>query len=221
MAYPYIPGSSTDAFKGVSVLLGLMISIGASGVVGQAASGLILMYTRSFRTGEYVKIADYEGTVVEMGMFTTRIRTGLGVELEVPNAFALSNVSRNYSRAVKGDGVVLDTTVTIGYDAPWRQVQSMLIEAAHRTPGTVRDPEPRVFQTALSDFYVEYRLVCQAVPGDPRSRAELLSALHANVQDAFNENGVQIMSPHYLGDPAEPKIVPRDRRHEIPAGPRA
>ena len=219
MAYPYIPGSGTEAFKGVSVLLGLMLSIGASGVVGQAASGLILMYTRTYRPGEYVRIGDYEGTIVEMGMFTTRIRTGLGEELTVPNSFALSVVSKNYSRTVKDVGFVLDTTVTIGYDAPWRQVQAMLVEAARRTPGVLSVPSPRVFQTALSDFYVEYRLVCQAVPSEPSPRAEVLSALHANVQDVFNEYGVQIMSPHYLGDPADPKVVPRARWHDAPAKP--
>ena len=219
MAYPYIPGSGTDAFKGLSVLLGLMLSIGASGIVGQAASGLILMYTRTYRPGEYVRIGDHEGTIVEMGMFTTRIRTGLGEELTVPNSFALSVVSRNYSRTVKGVGFVLDTTVTIGYDAPWRQVHAMLVEAARRTSGVLAEPSPRVFQTALSDFYVEYRLVCHAVPSEPSPRAEVLSSLHTNVQDVFNEHGVQIMSPHYLGDPAEPKVVPSERRYAAPAAP--
>ena len=219
MASPYIPGSGTDAFKGLSVLLGLMLSIGASGIVGQAASGLILMYTRTYRPGEYVRIGDHEGTIVEMGMFTTRIRTGLGEELTVPNSFALSVVSRNYSRTVKGVGFVLDTTVTIGYDAPWRQVHAMLVEAARRTSGVLAEPSPRVFQTALSDFYVEYRLVCQAVPSEPSPRAEVLSSLHTNVQDVFNEHGVQIMSPHYLGDPAEPKVVPSERRYAAPAAP--
>ncbi len=221
MAYPYIPGSGTEAFKGLSVLLGLMVSIGASGIVGQAASGLILMYTKTFRPGEYVRLGEHEGTIVEMGMFTTRIRTGLGEELTVPNSFALGVVSRNYSRTVKGAGFVLDTTVTIGYDAPWRQVNALLVEAALRTPGVLSVPVPRVFQTALSDFYVEYRLVCQAVPSEPRPRAEVLSALHANVQDVFNEYGVQIMSPHYLGDPAAPKVVPRARWHDAPAQPPA
>ncbi len=219
MAYPYIPGSGTEAFKGLSVLLGLMVSIGASGIVGQAASGLILMYTRTFRPGEYVRIGEHEGTIVEMGMFTTRIRTGLGEELTVPNSYALGMVAKNYSRTVKGVGFILDTTVTIGYDAPWRQVEAMLIEAAHRTPGVLSTPSPHVFQTALSDFYVEYRLVCQAVPSDPRPRADVLSSLHANVQDVFNENGVQIMSPHYLGDPAQAKVVPKARWNEPLAKP--
>ncbi len=217
MAYPYLPGSGTEAFKGLSVLLGLMVSIGASGVVGQAASGLILMYTRTFRPGEYVRVAEHEGTIVEMGMFTTRVRTGLGEELTLPNSLVLGGVTKNYSRAVTGHGFVLDTAVTIGYDAPWRQVHAMLIEAARRTKGVLAEPAPLVYQTALSDFYVEYRLVCQAVQAEARPRAEALSALHANVQDVFNEHGVQIMSPHYLGDPAEPKLVPKARWHEPPS----
>jgi small-conductance mechanosensitive channel len=107
--------------------------------------------------------------------------------------------------------------VTIGYDAPWRQVQAMLIDAARRTPGVLADPKPHVFQTALSDFYVEYRLVCQAVPKEAHARAEVLSLLNANVLDVFNEHGVQIMSPHYLGDPATAKVVPKSRWYEAPA----
>ena len=118
-------------------------------------------------------------------------------------------MSKNYSRTVAAPGFVLDTVVTIGYDTPWRQVEAMLVEAALRTPGVIAQPRPRVFQTALSDFYPEYRLVCQALPSEPRPRAEVLSALHAHIQDVFNEQGVQIMSPHYLGDPAEPKLAPR------------
>lgn len=217
MAYPYIPGSGSEAFKGLSVLVGLMISLGASSLVGQAASGLILMYTRTIRAGEFVQIADNEGTVVELGLFTTRIRTGLGEELTLPNALILSNVSRNYSRTVKGPGYILDTTVTIGYDTPWRQVHAMLTEAARKTPGVLADPSPQVFQTALSDFYPEYRLVCQAIPMEPCPRAEVMNALHANIQDVFNEYGVQIMSPHYRSDPAEPKVVPREQWYPPPA----
>ncbi|MFZ4758386.1 MAG: mechanosensitive ion channel domain-containing protein [Burkholderiaceae bacterium] len=212
MAYPYLPGSGTEAFKGLSVLVGLMLSLGGSSLVGQAASGLVLMYTRTLRVGEYVSIDGHDGTIVELGTFSTRIRTGRGEELTLPNALVMGTVTRNYSRTVKGHGFVLDTEVTIGYDTPWRQVHQMLIEAAQRTPGVLSEPAPRVFQTALSDFYPQYRLVCQAVPSDPRPRAEVLSALLANIQDVFNENGVQIMSPHYLDDPADPKVVPPSRR---------
>jgi small-conductance mechanosensitive channel len=217
MAYPYLPGSHTEAFKGLTVLVGLMISLGASSVVGQAASGLIIMYTRTLRPGEYVQIADSQGTVVEVGLFATRIRTGLGEELTMPNSLIIGNITRNYSRTVQGAGYILDATVTIGYDAPWRQVHAMLTEAARRTNGVLHDPPPQVFQTALSDFYPQYRLVCQAIPAGPSPRAEAMSALHANIQDVFNEYGVQIMSPHYLGDPAQPKIVPQGKWAPAPA----
>ena len=208
MAYPYLPGAETEAFKGLSVLVGLMVSLGASSVVGQAASGLILTYTRTLHVGEYVRIGDNEGTVTRMGAFTTTVRTGLGEELTIPNSLITGSVTKNYSRAVRGQGYIVDTTVTIGYDTPWRQVDAMLKEAAHRTPGILADPSPRVFQTALSDFYPEYRLVAQAVPSQPLPRAEVMATLHANIQDVFNEYGVQIMSPHYLGDPAQAKVVP-------------
>jgi len=217
MAYPYLPGSQTEAFKGLSVLVGLMLSIGASSLVGQAASGLILTFGRVYRKGEFVRTGAFEGTVMELGMFTTRIRTGLGEELTLSNSTVLGDTTVNYSRAVKGGGYVLDTTVTIGYDTPWRQVHAMLVEAALRTPGVLADPAPVVFQTALSDWYPQYRLVCQAIPSEPRPRAVVLSALHANIQDVFNEYGVQIMSPQYFEDPAEPKVVPRERWFTAPA----
>jgi len=219
MAYPYLPGSDTEAFKGLSVLIGLMLSLGASNLIGQLASGLILTYTHTFRNGEYVRVGDHEGTVTTLGTFTTRIRTGMGEELTISNSQVLGAVTRNYSRTVKGHGFIVDTTVTIGYDTPWRLVNAMLIEAAQRTPGVLADPAPRVFQVALSDFYPEYRLVCQAVPSEPRPRAEIMSLLHAHVQDVFNENGVQIMSPHYLGDPASAKLVPREQWYAAPAKP--
>lgn len=219
MAYPYLPGSSTEAFKGLTVLAGLMLSLGASNLVGQAASGLILTYGRVFRQGEFVRVAEHEGTVTEMGMFATRIRTGLGEELTISNSKILDSTTKNYSRVVKGAGFVLDTKVTIGYDTAWRQVHAMLIEAAQRTEGVLADPAPVVFQTALSDWYPEYRLVCQAVPSEPRPRALVLSQLHANIQDVFNAYGVQIMSPQYMEDPARPKVVPPEHWYPAPAQP--
>lgn len=219
MAYPYLPGSGTDAFKGLSVLIGLMISLGATSVIGQGAAGLILTYTRTLRVGEFVRVGEYEGTVTEVGMFTTTIRTGLGEVLTLPNSMITGAVTKNYSRIVQGQGYVVDTVVTIGYDTPWRQVEAMLLEAARRTEGVLQEPKPQVFQTALSDFYPEYRLVAQAIPSEPRPRALLLSLLHANIQDVFNEYGVQIMSPHYLGDPEQAKWVPKEQWHTAPATP--
>ena len=219
MAYPYLPGAGTDAFKGLSVLVGLMVSLGASSVIGQAASGLILTYTRTLRVGEYVRIGDHEGTVTDLGIFTTRIRTGLGEVLSIPNSMITGTVTKNYSRAVVGEGYVVDVVVTIGYDTPWRQVEAMLIEAAKRTDGVLANPPPQVFQTALTDFYPEYRLVAQARPSQPRPRAALMSALNANIQDVFNEYGVQIMSPHYMADPKEAKLVSKENWYTAPAQP--
>ncbi len=222
MAYPYLPGSSTEAFKGISVLVGLMISLGASSLIAQAASGLILTYSRIYRQGEFIHVNGHEGTITDLGMFTTRIRNGMGLEITLPNALVLGNVTKNYSRAVQGPGFVIDTKVTIGYDTPWRQVEAMLIEAARRTPSILTEPMPKVFQTALSDFYPEYLLICQAVPADPVPRAEVMSLLHANIQDVFNEYNVQIMSPHYLADPEKEKLVPKDGWFRAPANdPRA
>jgi small-conductance mechanosensitive channel len=211
IAYPFLPGSNTDAFKGLSVLVGVMISLGGSSLVGQAASGMVMMFTRTLHVGDYVRINEHEGTVIAVGTFTTRIRTGLGEELSLPNSLVMSNVTRNFSRATTGPGFMIDITVTIGYDTPWRQVHAMLIQAATATPGVITEPPPRVYQTKLSDFYPEYHLVCQATNTDQHQRIEVLSALHANVQDEFNRNGVQIMSPHYLGDPGSAKIVPESR----------
>lgn len=219
MAYPYLPGAQSEAFKGISVLVGLMLTLGGSSLVGQGASGLILIYSRTIRVGEYVRINDQEGTVTELGAFTTKIRTGLGEEISVPNSLIMGSVTKNYSRAVRGPGYIVDTTVTIGYDTPWRQVEAMLVEAAQRTEGVLPSPAPQVFKTGLSDFYVEYRLVCQAIPEQPRPRAEVMQMLHSHVLDVFNEHGVQIMSPHYFSDPPQAKVVAREQWWTAPAQP--
>ena len=220
LAYPYLPGAQTDAFKGLSVLVGLMVSIGASGVVGQAASGLILMYTRTLRVGEYVRVSETEGTVAGIGLFTTRIRTGMGEEVLLPNTIVVQNATHNFSRVRPGNGCVLDTVVTIGYSTPWRQVHAMLLEAARRQPDIAPEPAAFVRQTALSDFYVEYRLVAQTTAASAHQRADVLNRLHSTIQDVFNENGVQIMSPHYMLDPPEPQVVPKSRWNEglVPPG---
>lgn len=220
MAFPYLPGSSTDAFKGLSVLLGIMVSIGASGVVGQVASGLILMYSRPLRMGDYVKLGDVEGTVTAIGLLTTRLHNGMGEEIVLPNVFVMSNVARNFSSCeVPGrrNAFAVQVSVTIGYSTPWRQVNALLLEAARTTPGLLQDPQPAVVQVALSDFYVEYRLFAYADTEDPSERIALTSTLNANVLDMFNLHGVQIMSPHYLGDPTQPQVVPPERWFEAPA----
>lgn len=219
MAYPYLPGSHTAAFQGVTVLAGIMVSIGGSSLVAQGASGLILMYTRTLRKGEYVRIGEAEGTVVELGMFETRLRTGLGAEISLPNALVLSNTTRNFSRTGPDDGFALEAAVTVGYDTPWRQVHALLLEAARDTQGILAQPAPFVAQAALSDFYIAYRLVAHSRLPDPRERVALQSRLHGRIVDAFNRHGVQLTSPHYMQEPASSHVLAPGAWAPAPAGP--
>ena len=200
--YPYLPGSSSDAFKGISVLIGVMISIGGSGVINQALSGLVLMYTRAHQVGDYVRIGETEGVVLALDMLATKIRTSKKEEVTIPNSVVLGTSTKNFTRLAGSEGVVLYTSVTIGYDAPWRTVHQLLIEASRRTAGLKKDPPPFVMQTALSDFYVEYQL--NAFLEKPETRLPTMATLHANIQDTFNAAGVAIVSPHYVMDPPQP-----------------
>lgn len=217
MAYPYLPGSETDAFKGLSVLVGLMISLGASGIVGQAAGGFTILYSRTMAVGDYVRTGEVEGVVQQIGLFTTRLRTVAGVEVSIPNNVVLGGQLHNYSRHPEGPGMWVETGVTIGYDTPWRQVHRLLLQAASSTAGVAADPPPFVLQTALSDFYVDYRLRVRVA--EVLRRALVLSELHAQIQDAFNAEGVQIMSPNYEADPESPKLVPRAHWDGLPVEP--
>ena len=205
VSYPYLPGSHTDAFKGVSVFLGLVLSIGSSGLVTHMMSGFLLTFTRAIKAGDYIKAGDTEGMVTNVGLLSTKLRTHKGEEVILPNAVAIGGTIVNYSRYASSGELLLYTSVTIGYDTPWRQVESLLKAAAARTPGLSPSREPFVLQRELADFYVDYQL--NAVLDQPEERVAALSALHANIQDAFNEAGVQIMSPHYETDPEEPKLV--------------
>ncbi|MFN7988874.1 MAG: mechanosensitive ion channel [Thermoanaerobaculia bacterium] len=215
MAYPYLPGSGSEAFKGVTVMVGLMISLGSSTLVGQLASGLMLMYSRTLRVGDYVKAAEVEGTVAQLGLFTTRILTLKNEIVTIPNAVLAGQVTKNYSQAPGPKGVVVGSTITIGYDTPWRQVEGLLVLAAERTPGLKKVPSPWVHQRALTDFYVDYE-VCAYIE-DPGTRVPTLTTLHANILDAFNEYGVQITSPNYENDPETIKVVPREQWYAAPS----
>ncbi len=210
LAYPFIPGSSSQAFQGVSVLFGLMVSLGASGTIGQAMSGLVLLYSRSMRVGDHVTVGETTGSVLRLGFFAVRLRTAFQQEVTIPNSVLVASMIVNHTRLVP-HGTSYTTSVTIGYDAPWRLVHAMLLEAARRTDDVeLENPAPYVVQFALSDFYVEYRLTCAIA--EPTKRPQVISALHSNIQDVFNENNVQIMSPHYEGDPAHAKLVPDEQK---------
>ena len=215
VSYEYLPGSESEAFKGVSVFVGLVVSLGSTGIMNQVMSGLMVTYSRAVRLGDFVRIGEVEGTVTHLGTLSTKVRTPKNEEITIPNAVVVSHAATNYSRYAETDGVFTPTSVTIGYDAPWRQVQALLLLAAERTPGIRRTPAPAVAQTALCDFYVQYTLlVCLE---QPARRLATLAALNANIQDAFNEYGVQIMSPNYEADPSDRKVVPPSRWYAAPA----
>jgi len=217
IAYPYIPGSSSAAFKGVSVFLGLMMSLGSAGMINQIISGLVVVYSRAFETGDLVRIGETEGVVKEVGLLSTKILTPKKEEVTVPNALLVSTPTWNFSTFGGGKGAYVSTTVTVGYNAPWRQVHAMLKEAASKTRGICASPEPFVIQKSLADICVEYHLVAQIE--EPVKRMPVLSELHGHIQDVFNEHGVQIMTPHYEGQPDEKVLVPKDKWYTPPAEP--
>ncbi len=217
VAYPYIPGSSSDAFKGVSVFAGLLLTLGSAGMVNQMMSGLVVVYSRMMKPGDLVKVGEVTGRVTELGFLSTKVQTPTGHEITLPNAILTGTSVSNFSRYDPVIGPVIATSVTIGYDTPWRQVHALLTLAASRTDGVVQAAKPEILQTALSDFYVEYQLRCRIERVEDRVR--ILSVLHAQIQDAFNEFGVQIMSPHFEAQPAQNVLVPPEKRAPAPASP--
>ncbi|MBA5861377.1 MAG: mechanosensitive ion channel [Nitrospira sp. CR1.1] len=194
--FPYIPGSQSEAFRGVSVFLGVLFSLGSAGAVSNAIAGIILTYMRPFQISDRVKIADTVGDVTEKTLLVTRIRTIKNVDITIPNSLVLGAHIINYSStSLTAPPLILNTSVTLGYDAPWRTVHELLKKSALATRNILSDPEPFVLQTALNDFYVVYEL--NAYTGAPNKMAGTYSDLHQNIQDTFNEAGVEIMSPHY------------------------
>ncbi len=215
--YPYIPGTGSMAFKGISVFAGLLISLGASSAISNVIAGYTMTYRRAFRVGDRVKIGDYLGDVTEMRLLVTHLKTPKNEEVVVPNSLILNSQIVNFSTIAREKGLILHTNVTIGYDTPWRQVNALLLTAAERTPGILREPKPFVFQKSLGDFYVDYEL--NAYTDAPLAMWQTYSDLHKNILDAFNEYGVQITSPNYVSDPDDLKIVPKEKWYAAPAKP--
>jgi small-conductance mechanosensitive channel len=217
VAYPYIPGSDSNAFKGVSLFMGIIFSLGSSSLIGNFIAGYSMTYRRAFRIGDRVKIGEHVGDVEQVRLLVTHLRTPKNEEVIVPNSNILSSDVVNYSTLARERGVILHTTVGIGYETPWRQVEAMLIEAAGRTPGLQPQPAPFVLQKALGDFCVTYEI--NVYCDNPQAMAMLYTELHRNILDIFNEYGVQIMTPAYEGDPEQPKVVPKDQWYLAPARP--
>jgi len=214
IAYPYIPGAQSKAVQGVSLLLGVMVSLGSTGFVGNVISGIVLTYARSFSPGERVKIGDHTGDIVSLGFFATKLRSLKNEEVTLPNGQVAAQPIVNYSRLAK-EGLVLHTEVTIGYDVEWRRVHALLTEAAGKVEGVEAEPAPWVIQRALNDSHVSYEL--NAVTHDASGQVKLYSRLHEEIQDAFARAGVEILSPAFqaLRDANAP-VLPGE-----PKGPRA
>ncbi len=213
-AFPYIPGSQTPAFQGISLFLGLLVSLSSSSALSNIIAGTILTYTRAFRVGDIVRIGETFGEVTVKRLLATHMRTYKNVVVSIPNSLILTAQVLNYTTLAAERGLVAHSSVTIGYDAPWRRVHELLIAAALRTEGVLTDPPPYVLQTALNDFSVSYEI--NAVVSSPVRLDRIYSALHANIQEAFNEADVEIMSPNYFAL-RDGNQVTTPRQH-LPAG---
>jgi small-conductance mechanosensitive channel len=196
LAFPYLPGADSDAIKGVSIFLGVLLSFGSSSAVANVMAGVVLLYSRAFHVGDWVRIGDQEGAVISRGLLVTRIRTAKHVDISVPSAVVLNGHIHNYTAQGAEGRLILHSTVTIGYDAPWRTVHELLIAAAKATVYILPSPAPFVLQTALGDFSVSYQI--NAFTNRAEFQPVIYSDLHRNIQEQFNAAGVEIMSPNFL-----------------------
>lgn len=215
VAYPYIPGSQTAAFKGISIFIGLMLSLGSSTSISNLIAGYLMTYRRVFKVGDRVKVGDVVGEVVAVRLQVTHLRTNKNEEVTIPNSQILNSDVTNYSSLAGTKGLILHTTVGIGYEVPWRQVEAMMLTAAGRTAGVLSDPSPFILLTKLGDFSVSYEL--NVYVRDTEMIGKRYAELHRHIIDVFNEYQVQIMTPAYEGDPDQPKVVPPERWYSAPA----
>ena len=210
--FPYLPGSESPVFRGVSVFLGVLFTFGSSGSLSNLIAGLVLTYMRSFKMGDRIRIGSDSGDIIEKGMLVTRIRTPKNEVISIPNSVALNANLVNFSTDAEERGLILHTTVSIGYDTEWRQVDELLLKAAGITELIEKTPAPFVLKTSLDDFYVTYQL--NAYTKHSALQAKIYSELHQNILDRFNEAGVQIMSPHYEKDKDDIVIPDKYRKKD-------
>ena len=196
MIYPYLPGSKSGVFQGISVFVGLIVSLGSSTVIGNIIAGLVITYMRPFKLGDRIKLNDTTGNVIEKTPLVTRIRTPKNEVVTIPNSFIMSSHTVNFSQSARDYGLIIHSEVSVGYDIPWRKTHQLLVEAALNTPGVVDDPRPFILETSLQDYYPVYQV--NAYIKDANQLAQVYSDLHQNIQDRFNEEGIEIMSPHYI-----------------------
>ena len=193
--FPYLPGSNSPVFQGVSVFLGFLLTFGSAGSLSNVIAGLVITYMRLFKIGDRVKIGEVVGDVMEKSLLVTRIKTIKNEMISIPNAVVMNGYTTNYSAQAPTEGLILNTSVTIGYDVPWRKMHSALITAAGRCQYVLAEPAPFVLQTSLDDFYVAYQL--NAYTREANRQANIYSELHGHIQDVCNEQGIEILSPHY------------------------
>jgi len=193
--FPFLPFSESPAFRGVSIFFGVIFSLGSSSVINNIVSGLVLTYMRPFNIGDRIKIGDIVGNVMEKTALVTRIRTPKNEEVTIPNSSIMTAQTFNYSESARMYGLILHSTYTIGYDVAWRKIHELLLEAAKRTHDVMKEPKPFILQTALDDFYANYQLNVYIKDADKMPR--IYSEMHQNVQDVFNENGIELTSFHY------------------------
>ena len=209
IAYPYIPLANSDSFKGLSVMFGFMLTLGSAGIVNQLMSGLVLIYSRALRVDDFVHVGDDMGVVKEMNILSTKIVNMRNEEITIPNALLVCKSIKNYTNMSLEKNTMISTKVSIGYNHPWRQIHMLLCNAALNTSGVRQAPEPFVIQNSLADFYVQYELY--AYVDRPLDRVTILSELHATIQDQFNAHGIQIMSPHFMTQPDNDVLVPKEK----------
>lgn len=215
VCYPFVPGSESPAFKGVTIFIGVLFSLGSSSFLANLIAGYTMTYRRAFHLGDRIRVGDLLGDVTQVRLMVTHLRSVKNEEFIIPNSLILNTNVINYSVLARERGLILHTIVGIGYETPWRQVEAMLLMAAERTPSLLRKPAPFVLQQSLGDFAVNYEI--NVYCDNPSMMYQLYTELHRNILDVFNEYNVQIMTPAYRGDPAEPKVVPRDQWFAEPA----
>ena len=194
MIWPLLPNSDSEIFQGVSVFIGVVVSLGSTSVVGNVMSGLVMTYMRPFRIGDFIRFGDTEGEVIEKSMLVTRIRTRKNDIVTIPNSNMMSSQTSNYTFSAQRYGIIVHTKITIGYDEPWKKIESLLVQAAENTDGIKRHPKPFVRITALDDFYVEYEI--NGITDRAKTLSTVYSALHQQILDTMHGAGVEIMSPH-------------------------
>lgn len=208
LIFPHLPGSKSPVFQGVSVFIGVLFSLGSTSVISNMVSGIVITYMRPFKVGDRIKMGEFLGNVIEKTPLVTRIRTPKNEIITIPNASIMTAQTINYTNSANEYGLILYTKLTMGYETPWPKIHELLIEAGTKTPSVLTDPKPFVLQLALDDFYVEYQL--NVYTKDANEMINIYSNLNMNIQDVFNREGIEIMSPHYTGqrDANEPMMPP-------------